>query len=143
VEVRRRAAREPRLEADEGEDERVHDGARERRAPRGAGEPDEQRDERDPADPSERARRKRDDGQHAGDRGGDDARHADGTAMSRRAWWVAVALAPVLVLFIVCALNALAWLGRPFPGLLVLENGIVVSIGRTEWANVRYRNLPF
>ena len=63
--------------------------------------------------------------------------------MSRRASWVAVVLAPVLGLFIVCTLNALAWLGRPFPGFLVLENGIVVSIGRTEWANVRYRNLPF
>jgi hypothetical protein len=63
--------------------------------------------------------------------------------MTPRAWWVPLALAPVLVIFTVCALNALAWLDRPFPGFLVLENGLLVSIGRTEWANVRYRNLPF
>ena len=63
--------------------------------------------------------------------------------MSARAWWVPVTLAPVLALFVVCLLEAIAWIGRPFPGFLVLDNAIVVSIGRTEWANVRYRRLPF
>jgi hypothetical protein len=60
-----------------------------------------------------------------------------------RAWWVPVALVPVLAVFAVCFANALAWVHRPFPGFLVLENGIIVSIGRAEWANARYRSLPF
>ncbi|HYR96609.1 MAG TPA: hypothetical protein VEM57_07715 [Candidatus Binatus sp.] len=60
-----------------------------------------------------------------------------------RAWWVPVALVPVLGLFAVCLANALAWVDRPFPGFLILENGIIVSIGRAEWANARYRSLPF
>jgi hypothetical protein len=63
--------------------------------------------------------------------------------MSRRAWWVPVALAPVCAVFIACLINALAWIDRPFPGFFVLENGIVVSIGRDEWAHARYRRLPF
>src|SRR6185369_167953 len=74
-----------------------------------------------------------------------DARDHDGgrSTMSRRAWWVPVVLAPVLAIFVTCLVNAIAWIDRPFPGFLVLENGIVVSIGRTEWANARYRSLPF
>jgi hypothetical protein len=63
--------------------------------------------------------------------------------MSRRAWWVPVTLAPVLALFVACLANAVAWIDRPFPGFFVLENGIVVSIGRAEWAHARYRSLPF
>ena len=63
--------------------------------------------------------------------------------MSRRAWWVPVTLVPVLALFAVCLANAVAWIDRPFPGFFVLENGIVVSIGRAEWAHARYRSLPF
>lgn len=49
----------------------------------------------------------------------------------------------VLVLFAVCLANALAWIGRGFTGLLVSENAIVVSIGRGEWAHMRFRNVPF
>jgi hypothetical protein len=61
----------------------------------------------------------------------------------RGAWWVPLALAPVLAIFVACSVNALAWIDRPFPGFFVLENGIVVSIGRAEWAHARYRSLPF
>jgi len=63
--------------------------------------------------------------------------------MSRRAWWVALVLAPVLAVFAACLANAIAWIDRPFPGFFILENGIVVSIGRAEWAHTRYRSLPF
>jgi hypothetical protein len=63
--------------------------------------------------------------------------------VTRRAWWVPFALAPVLAVFAACCVNALAWIDRPFPGFFVLENGIVVSIGRAEWAHARYRSLPF
>lgn len=52
-------------------------------------------------------------------------------------------LVPVLAIFAVCLANARAWIGRPFSGLLFLENGIVVSIGRAQWTHARYRNVPF
>jgi hypothetical protein len=65
------------------------------------------------------------------------------SAPRRRALWVPLTLVPVVAIFAACLLNALAWLERPFPGFLVLENGIVVSIGRAEWAHARYRSLPF
>jgi hypothetical protein len=51
----------------------------------------------------------------------------------RQAWWVPVTLALVVAIFVPCLLNALAWINRPFSGLLFLENGVVVSIGRTDW----------
>lgn len=54
-----------------------------------------------------------------------------------------IALVPVLVVFGVCLTSALGWIGRPFPGFLVLENGIVVSIGRAEWVQARNRRVPF
>lgn len=57
--------------------------------------------------------------------------------------WLPLTLLCVLAVFAVCLVNALTWLDRPFPGFLVLENGIVVSIGRAEWAHARYRSLPF
>src|SRR5438477_9260881 len=58
-------------------------------------------------------------------------------------WWLAAVLAPVLVIFAVCTLNGLRWIGQPFSGFLFLENGIAVSIGRAEWSQTRYRNVPF
>src|SRR5947208_1711570 len=58
-------------------------------------------------------------------------------------WWLAAVLAPVLVVFAVCTVNGLRWIGQPFSGFLFLENGIAVSIGRTEWSQTRYRNVPF
>ncbi len=56
---------------------------------------------------------------------------------------MALVLAPVLVIFAACLWHALGWVNRPFPGFLIAENGIVVSIGRAEWAHARYRSLPF
>jgi len=56
---------------------------------------------------------------------------------------VALPLVPVLAIFAACVWNARGWVGRPFPGFLIAENGIVVSIGRAEWAHARYRSLPF
>jgi hypothetical protein len=58
------------------------------------------------------------------------------------AWLVAV-VAVVLGIFAVCLVNAVDWIGRPFSGFLFLENGVVVSIGRAEWAQARYRDVPF
>jgi hypothetical protein len=60
-----------------------------------------------------------------------------------RASWVLVVLAAVLGIFSICLVNALDWIGRPFPGFLFLENAIAVSIGRAEWKDVRYRSVPF
>lgn len=48
-------------------------------------------------------------------------------------WWIAAAALAFLALSVPCALNALAWIDRPFPGFLVLENGVVGSLGRNEW----------
>src|SRR5581483_360893 len=64
-------------------------------------------------------------------------------AARRPAWWLPIVLVPVLAIFAVCLANARAWIGRPFSGLLFLENGIVVSIGRAQWTHARYRNVPF
>jgi len=60
-----------------------------------------------------------------------------------RSWWVVLLLLPVLVIFGTCLANALAWIGRPFSGLLVLENGVVASIGRSEWTHMHYASVPF
>jgi hypothetical protein len=48
-----------------------------------------------------------------------------------------------MAIFAVCLVNALAWIGRPFSGFLVAENGIVVSIGRAEWIHARHHNVSF
>src|SRR5881296_2875197 len=63
---------------------------------------------------------------------------------SRRAsWWLLGVLGPVVAIFVVCTVNAVGWIGRPFSGFLFLEKGIAVSIGRGEWSETRYRNVPF
>jgi hypothetical protein len=63
---------------------------------------------------------------------------------SRRAsWWLLAVVVPVVAIFVVCTVNAVGWIGRPFSGFLFLENGIAVSIGRAEWSETRYRNVPF
>jgi hypothetical protein len=66
--------------------------------------------------------------------------------MSRNAgtrWWIAWALLPVLAVFAVCVVNSVRWIHQPFSGFLILENGIVVSIGRSEWVHARHRSIPF
>ena len=60
-----------------------------------------------------------------------------------RVWWVGLTLVPVMTIFAVCLVNALAWIGRPFPGFLIAENGIVVSLGRSQWTETRNRSVPF
>lgn len=62
------------------------------------------------------------------------------TSVFRRAGWVPAALLPVLVVFAVCSVNALAWVGRPFSGFLFLESGVIVSIGRSDWIPPRRRS---
>src|SRR5690349_7124742 len=72
-------------------------------------------------------------------------RPAAATAAARRrtlGWLVAI-VAAVLGVFAVCLVDAMAWIGRPFPGFLFLQNGIAVSIGRGEWSHARYRSVPF
>src|SRR6185295_9525648 len=54
-------------------------------------------------------------------------------------WWIWATLAAVLAVYVPCLVNALAWVDRPFSGFLFLENGIVVSIGRMEWAQSQRR----
>lgn len=53
--------------------------------------------------------------------------------------WIYLVLCLVLLIFVPCLVNAVAWIGRPFSGFLFLENGIVVSIGRMEWAQPQHR----
>ncbi|HJQ85073.1 MAG TPA: hypothetical protein VKA21_13400 [Candidatus Binatia bacterium] len=57
--------------------------------------------------------------------------------------WLVAVLAAVLGIFAVCLVDALDWIGRPFAGFLFLENGIAVSIARADWAQTRYRDVPF
>ncbi|HYV57196.1 MAG TPA: hypothetical protein VE911_06620 [Candidatus Nitrosopolaris sp.] len=57
--------------------------------------------------------------------------------------WVGIALVPVLAIFAVCLGDTLAWIGKPFPGFLIAENGIVVSLGRQQWTDSRNRSVPF
>jgi hypothetical protein len=56
---------------------------------------------------------------------------------------VAATLLLALAVSAICLRNAAAWIGRPFAGFLFLENGVVVSVGRTEWAPARHRSVPF
>ncbi|HZR81638.1 MAG TPA: hypothetical protein VFD92_11120 [Candidatus Binatia bacterium] len=49
----------------------------------------------------------------------------------------AVALAAAVV--VPCARNAVAWIGRPFAGVLFADNLIVVSIGRASWREPQLR----
>jgi len=58
---------------------------------------------------------------------------------TRSTRWVLVALLAVLAVFVPCTINGLGWIGRPFPGFLVLQNGIVVSMGRSDWAGLGRR----
>ncbi len=60
-------------------------------------------------------------------------------AASSAAGWVLVVLLAVLAIFVPCTINAVDWIGRPFPGFLVLQNGIVVSMGRSDWAGLGRR----
>ena len=46
--------------------------------------------------------------------------------------WIAAAVAAVVVL--ICALNSLRWINRPFPGFFLWENLFVPAIGDTDWS---------
>jgi len=50
----------------------------------------------------------------------------------------AIAALGVALLFFATwiAWSASAWVGRPFPGLLLLENSVVASAGLTSWPAV-------
>jgi two-component system, NtrC family, sensor histidine kinase HydH len=58
---------------------------------------------------------------------------------TRRAWprvgwgtWAAAAGAAVIVL--ICAVNSLRWVNRPFPGFFLWENLFVPAVGDTDWS---------
>jgi hypothetical protein len=61
------------------------------------------------------------------------------TTPARARWWVVAVLLAVLAVFVPCTINGARWIGRPFPGFLVLANGIVVSMGRSDWAGLGRR----
>src|SRR2546428_13222643 len=73
----------------------------------------------------------------------DSAAEASAAARRPTARWVLAVLIPVMAIFAVCLVNALAWIARPFSGFLVAPNGIVVSIGRAEWVHARHHNVSF
>jgi signal transduction histidine kinase len=52
-------------------------------------------------------------------------------ARGGRAFWVAAAAAAALTL--VCAVNSLRWIDRPFPGFFVWDNLFVPAVGDTDW----------
>ncbi len=69
---------------------------------------------------------------------------AHGAFRARRMpWWLPVVLAPVAVVTVLCARDALGWIGRPFAGFLFLDNRIVVSIGRTTWRDPALRRIEW
>lgn len=59
----------------------------------------------------------------------------------KRPWWITAACLALLALFVPCARNALAWIDRPFAGFLVLENGLVASMGRNTWIQPERRRM--
>jgi len=58
---------------------------------------------------------------------------------SSRPWWLAGSIVVLLAVIAVCARDALAWVGRPFAGLLFADNLIVVSIGSASWRDPQLR----
>jgi hypothetical protein len=57
----------------------------------------------------------------------------------RPPWWLFVALVLIAMVLVECTREALAWVGRPFAGLLFADNLIVVSIGRASWRDPQLR----
>src|SRR5262249_57042186 len=132
------------------EPEGVRRGDEQRSWPGGMVECDEQGNERAPGDPGEPRDRQGEDARHAGQHGAGESpcrtrsgAHRGGAAMRSARLWLGLALVPVLVIFAVCLADTLAWIGKPFPGFLVAENGIVVSLGRQQWTDSRNPSVPF
>jgi hypothetical protein len=67
------------------------------------------------------------------------APHDPLTRVVARPWWLAGSLLVLLAVVAVCARDALAWVGRPFAGLLFADNLIVVSIGSASWRDPQLR----
>src|SRR5439155_507755 len=152
LEVRRDRSCQPGPDAARAEDESVDRGDGERDPLRCPVERDEQRNQCAPGDPGKWGNRKGEDARHGGEDGAGQPPCRTGRAAHRRGgwsmrpsrvWWVGLALVPVVAIFAVCLVNSLAWIGRPFPGFLIAENGIVVSLGRSQWTETRNRSVPF
>jgi signal transduction histidine kinase len=69
------------------------------------------------------------------------------TRTGRRAWptvgwgaWTAAAVVATIIL--ICTLNSLRWINRPFPGFFLWENLLVPAVGDTDWTGYR-ANVPF
>src|SRR5262252_9439524 len=150
LEVCRDRAGEPGPETTQAEDHRIRRGDEEGDQPRCTVERDEQRNECTPGDPGEPVNRERNDARDARQQGAGEppcgtrrgAHRGRGVMRSARRW-VGIALVPVLAIFAVCLGDTLAWIGKPFPGFLIAENGIVVSLGRQQWTDSRNRSVPF
>lgn len=57
-----------------------------------------------------------------------------------RAFWGAAVVAAAITLL--CAINSLAWLNRPFPGFFVWDNLFVPAVGDTDWTGIE-AGLPY
>ena len=58
--------------------------------------------------------------------------------------WIGILLAAVvLVIGLACLINGARRTGHPFPGFLLAQNRIVVSIGRTDWSSQLDDRIPF
>lgn len=67
--------------------------------------------------------------------------------IAKRAWpavgwgaWAGLAVAASIIL--ICALNSLRWVNRPFPGFFLWENLLVPAVGDTDWTGYR-ADIPF
>jgi len=61
----------------------------------------------------------------------------------RRRWAGTLVAAIVLAAGLVCLVNGARRIGRPFPGFLLANNRIVLSIGRTDWSPSLDDRIPF
>ena len=57
--------------------------------------------------------------------------------------WLAIVLIAVAAVAAVAVRDATAWIGRPFAGFFVLDNRIVVSIGRSVWRDPALRRIEW
>ena len=60
--------------------------------------------------------------------------------LPQRVFWGAAGAASIVILL--CALNSVRWLNRPFPGFFVWENLFVPAVGDTDWTGYR-AGVPF
>ena len=58
-------------------------------------------------------------------------------------WIARLVIAVVLAVGLLCLRNGAARIARPFPGFLVAENGIVVSVGQPDWSPQFDNRIPF